>query len=351
MKPEDEQSNLNQLIDGYVLDFEKHDPHGFLSYQKLLEPMFVLEATCKQPFESSSRTYIFKDMIFSTSLANTYQAKLTREKNHESAIGSDYIVVFFYRDYPIRIQTETMETTVEPEQIVFADLTHSLVIHTTGINVVSMNFSRNMLDELVPLGEHFHGAVFREGPHKELLVAYLNCLEKVAAEILAKDAIHVTETMVRMVANCLIQSKDKRVFNKPNNQKLSLLQLKQAIDAQIEDPRLSTETLMQQFHVSRSGIYRMFEPLGGISKYIQNRKLDYAFKELAKYSEKKQNISMLAYRLGFSHSSVFTRAFKARFEINPTEVRDKMGKKGKQELPWDFDIALDSFKRKHFDKT
>ena len=250
----------NQYIDSYMLDFHKDDPYGYESYQKLLEPMFVLEATCKKKFESASRTYMLKDLIFATSLANTQQATLTRAENHESAIGSDFILVFFYRDYPIRIQAGEVLTQVEPEQIVFADLSKPLTIHTSSINVVSLNFSRNLINMLVPLNEHFHGLVFRDGPHKELLLSYLKGLEHVAADIMVKDSIHVTETIVRMVANCLLQSKDRKLLKETSQQKISLLQLKQAINTQIEDPRLSAESLLQQFHISRATIYRMFEP-------------------------------------------------------------------------------------------
>ena len=339
------QSAVNQLIDSYVIDFDSTDAHGYVSYQKLLEPMFVLDAECKRPFESSSRTYMLKDLIFASSIANTSHARLTRSANHESAIGSDFIVVLFYRDFPIRIRTDQHTVEVEPEQIVFADLSKPLTIETSGINVLSVNFSRNLLNALVPLTEQMHGNVFREGPHKELLVAYMKSLEQVAAQILTKDSIHVTETIVRLVANCVLQNKESIKLNVTGNQKVSLLQLKQAIDAQIEDPRLGPETLIAQFHVSRASNYRMFEPLGGVAKYIQNRKLDYAFHQLAKYSEKKHNISMLAYRLGFSQVSVFTRAFQSRFEMSPSEVRAKVGKKEKQPLPWELEIDLTQYIR------
>ncbi|WP_163099763.1 helix-turn-helix transcriptional regulator, partial [Acinetobacter baumannii] len=81
------------------------------------------------------------------------------------------------------------------------------------------------------------------------------------------------------------------------------------------------QTLLDEFGITRSTLYRLFEPVGGVSTYITERRLHYAFRQIAGGVEPHQRISQLAFALGFSHPSAFTRAFKDFFGISPRDVR------------------------------
>lgn len=324
----------DHLIESHTLSFGKNNSNGYEVYKKLLTSFFSIEAVQNGPFESTVNAFFFRDMVFISSMANTEDNTLTRHSRLANLPGSDYIVAFFCRSHSTSIKTNTLEAKVQPEQLVFVDMSKPFSIHASGINMLSLSFSRTLLESLIPGVQDIHGWVFTDGPHKELLLAYMKTLEVVAARIRSSDSVHVTETAVRMIANCLLHSGLGKSTSSASNLKLSLLDIKNAIDSQIENPRLNLEMLMDQFHVSRATLYRMFEPYGGVAKYIQRRKLDFAFRELSKYSNKKQNISMLAYRLGYSHASVFTRAFFARFGINPSEVRKELIKKERSPIYW-----------------
>ncbi len=337
------------FIDTYAVDFPKDDPDSYTKYQQLIQVMFKYEAECIQPFEASSRTYMLNNLVFASSLTNTYRATLARDEDLARSVAWDYVLVLLYREQPVHIKTEYGQFEIQPEELLFVDLSKPITIEAKHTNLLSLNIPTALLSPLVQIKDDWHGMVLREQPHTQLLANYMQTLEHIAPDIQTKDVVLVIDTILRMVANCLVNAspstQNKLAADSTSNVKISLFEIKHAIDAKIEDPNLSLDTLLQQFPVSRATIYRMFEPLGGVASYIQNRKLDFAYRTLSIQNEKKHNVSKLAYRLGFSHPSAFSRAFKTKFGISPSEIRVKTMGKLTQDIPWHFDIDLAPYKQ------
>src|SRR5690606_20811882 len=83
------------------------------------------------------------------------------------------------------------------------------------------------------------------------------------------------------------------------------------IEAELCDPALGTDTLVRRFFVSRPTLYRMFRPLGGVARYIRERRLLQAHARLREDPD--CTITFLLYDLGFDSERQFQRAFQARF--------------------------------------
>lgn len=91
------------------------------------------------------------------------------------------------------------------------------------------------------------------------------------------------------------------------------------IEAHLDDPALGCELLQKTFFVSRPTLYRMFQPLGGVSRYIRERRLMAARRRLR--DEPQHSITWLLYDLGFESERQFQRAFNARFGMSPMQWR------------------------------
>lgn len=91
------------------------------------------------------------------------------------------------------------------------------------------------------------------------------------------------------------------------------------IEAELCDPALGTDTLVRRFFVSRPTLYRMFRPLGGVARYIRERRLLQAHARLR--DDPDCTITFLLYDLGFDSERQFQRAFQARFGMSPTRWR------------------------------
>src|SRR5690606_8691975 len=84
-------------------------------------------------------------------------------------------------------------------------------------------------------------------------------------------------------------------------------------------PALGTDTLVRRFFVSRPTLYRMFRPLGGVARYIRERRLLRAHARLREDPD--CTITFLLYDLGFDSERQFQRAFQARFGMSPASWR------------------------------
>ena len=93
------------------------------------------------------------------------------------------------------------------------------------------------------------------------------------------------------------------------------------IDEHICSEELCPETIAREVGVSVRGLYRMFAKKGlVVAQYIKNRRLDFCAENL-RHCTGEQKLSALGYVWGFTDSSYFSTAFKARFGISPSEYR------------------------------
>jgi len=95
------------------------------------------------------------------------------------------------------------------------------------------------------------------------------------------------------------------------------------IDEHIRCEELCPEWLAREVGVSVRGLYRLFAKKGlVVAQYIKNRRLDFCAESLRQPGAE-QKLSALGYSWGFSDSSHFSTAFKARFGVSPGEYRKR----------------------------
>ncbi|MCA0421183.1 MAG: helix-turn-helix domain-containing protein, partial [Proteobacteria bacterium] len=92
------------------------------------------------------------------------------------------------------------------------------------------------------------------------------------------------------------------------------------IDRRIGDPALDARMLCSAFGLSRSALYRLFAPIGGVSDYIRQRRLARARLALNASARGRGGIGKIARQFGFSSDDAFSRAFKAQFGIAPRDA-------------------------------
>ncbi len=72
--------------------------------------------------------------------------------------------------------------------------------------------------------------------------------------------------------------------------------------------------------MSRSNLYRLFEDIGGVARYIQRERLLEA-QSILSDPARTQSISAIAEDLCFADASSFSRMFRREFGHSPSEVR------------------------------
>lgn len=95
----------------------------------------------------------------------------------------------------------------------------------------------------------------------------------------------------------------------------------------IDNPQLSVEILSTHMNISRASLYNKLFDYTGMSpiEFIRSVKLDKA-KDLLEKTDK--NISEIAYESGFANPNYFTKVFKNKFNVTPSEYHASI--KGKE---------------------
>lgn len=96
---------------------------------------------------------------------------------------------------------------------------------------------------------------------------------------------------------------------------------RQAVRRHIRSPALGPDLLCRELGVSRSRLYRLFEPLGGVMRYIQRQRLLAAHAALSDVANER-HIVQVAESYGFTDASGFSRAFRTEFGYTPREARE-----------------------------
>lgn len=92
------------------------------------------------------------------------------------------------------------------------------------------------------------------------------------------------------------------------------------IEQNLTRDKVQAKTLEEQFGLSRATLYRMFEPYGGLARYITQRRLERAFAKLADAPPARGLISRTAKEAGFDDPLHFSRNFRRAFGVTPSKA-------------------------------
>jgi YesN/AraC family two-component response regulator len=97
-----------------------------------------------------------------------------------------------------------------------------------------------------------------------------------------------------------------------------LEKLKKIVEERISDEMLSVESLTEEIGMSRAQLYRKVTALTGISgnEFIRKLRLQKAAQLLQQHAGP---VSQVAYEVGFSNLSYFSKCFKEEFGVLPSE--------------------------------
>lgn len=91
------------------------------------------------------------------------------------------------------------------------------------------------------------------------------------------------------------------------------------IDTHLGECELDERMIRLAFNLSRATLYRWFQGLGGVARYIRERRLRLAHRHLQRNPA--CSLTWLLYEVGFASERQFQRAFQARFGMSPASWR------------------------------
>ncbi|KJK18803.1 MULTISPECIES: transcriptional regulator FeaR [Pseudomonas] len=98
--------------------------------------------------------------------------------------------------------------------------------------------------------------------------------------------------------------------------------VQKVIDDSLGQANLTPVNLANRLNISVRHLYRLFEEQGdSVCRYIQRARLKRSAADLANPVLKRESITTIAYKWGFTDSAHFSRSFKKQFEQSPKDYR------------------------------
>ncbi|MFL1462424.1 helix-turn-helix transcriptional regulator [Roseococcus sp. DSY-14] len=138
----------------------------------------------------------------------------------------------------------------------------------------------------------------------------------------AEEAPHLAEAAVAMISACLLvgAAPDGAQPTQGRMEQARLLMRRHHGEATFTPARLAA-----MMGMSRTALYKLFEPQGGVTRALQRLRLSLAHATLCDPAHAGTGIGALAERHGFFDHTAFTRAFRAEYGYTPREARMAAG--------------------------
>jgi len=249
--------------------------------------------------------------------------QFTRDRALVARMGIDHVLAHVRLAGRSQVAAGGNEQDCDPGDICLLDLSRPLSARSTDYQALTVVLPRGLFSTNQGVLDALHGRVIRGAtPFGRMLNDHLRALGAHApgfSEREAAAAAQATATLLSAAVSGL--PAEERPGRAPDGTPI-LLALRRFIEAELASPDLNAESLGQSFGISRSALYRLFVPLGGVSGYIRQRRLARAYQDLAG-DGRGARVSEVAYRWGFESPAHFAQAFRAAFGHAPRDVRTR----------------------------
>jgi AraC-like DNA-binding protein len=190
---------------------------------------------------------------------------------------------------------------------------------STAIENISFVLPRDALDDLLPPFD-MHGLTLHDGL-AALLRTHLIELVEILPSLDLASARRVTDATINLIAACVAPSRDATERARAPLEFALATRVRRYVDRHLCSPELSPRTVSKALGLSRSTLYAICEPRGGVAAFIQKRRLDRVHAILADPRDRRP-ITEIAEQHGFASLAHFSRAFRRAFGYSPREARE-----------------------------
>lgn len=301
---------LGPDADGTALAFYRQNIE--ILYKLDLDP----EAAAR--FSSHAVTYQLPHAVFAK--VESVAQKLRRGPE-EIARGGDQILLHAQVTGELDSIYGGRACKVRPGDVVVLDYSREIESRATDFHAMYLMVTRAIVPRQL-LDPAAHGTVFPAASGAgQMLIRTMETLLHTADGLNRAEAGAAVDAVLTMAAGmleCALARDDD-----PNAAQLA--KALALIDCEVGNPNLSPALVQASLQLSRSSLYRLFEPLGGVRAAILERRLERTIKSLVKSA--KPALRTIARDHGFQSEEQLTRSFRGRFGLTPHQFNAMVRRK------------------------
>jgi AraC-like DNA-binding protein len=278
-------------------------------------------AQIARPFHGTIDTYWIGEFLF----ADVYTDELTLERTI-GRISQDNV-----RSIAFHIVTggdaETLVTRPGKRQeaaldvgVLAVDFDQPMHVLRRACQHATLFVPRTALEEVFPDPGALHGRVLGANePAAQLIVQRVKVLAASIAYLSFDDAYQRVQELVHLIAEAFGEQAGFRGSKPAIARAIAFDATRRFVQANLSEPDLSPERVVDSLGFSRARIYRLFQHEGGLHAYIRHLRLRTAADDLVRFPG--VPIAEIAFSIGFKSASDFTRAFRRAYGFAPQDVR------------------------------
>lgn len=291
-------------------------------YRQNIEILYKLdlEPDAAARFSAHAITYQLPHAVFAQvdSVAQTL-----RRRPEEIARGGDQFLLHVQVKGELESIYGGHARNVRPGDVVVLDLSREAESRATDFRSMYIMVARDMVPSQL-LDETAHGTVFRatSGAGKMLYRA-MEALIQTADGLSRAEAGAVVDGLLAMTAGML----ESVMAHDDDAGAARLAKALALIDRELGNSDLSPALIEASLPLSRSGLYRLFEPLGGVRAAILQRRLERTMKTLLNSKLVMPSLRSVSRKYGFQSEEQLTRSFRSRFGLTPHQFHAMVRRK------------------------
>jgi AraC-like DNA-binding protein len=271
-------------------------------------------------FSATIEGYLLEDIVFSRPQASCQKFDRTSLRIARDGIDHYMIELFFAGHTEMKVHGRIVRNT--PGQIVCFDLGDTLDSFNSEFDVICIFVPRARLSPLLVRPDSLHGAMpdVDSGPGL-LLSSYLRTLYQALPTLSPSDAPAAANALLQLTAAAFNSAAGAPDIGAGARHYGLLMRAQLYIRENLASRTLSAAEIARDLGISRTALYELFEPMGGVAAHIREMRLRKCLSEIVSPRHATTQIAEIAYRWGFDDPSVFSRAFRHRFDCAPSDLR------------------------------
>jgi AraC-like DNA-binding protein len=253
--------------------------------------------------------------------AETTAQSLHRDLGRVQRDGLDQYGFFLQVAGSRLVRANGVDSALMPGDLQFVDMAQEDCSIATDGRTTTLYVPRDLVEADVPEAWRLHGTIIRNTAAQIFANQLLTLFDRNCAwsPVMAG---FLERSLLSIAFGCLVESQTNEPPFAPDHLARSIRRrIEQYIDDNLADHELGAQAIGQEFGVSRSVIYRVFQVHGGLNRYILGCRLRRVRRLLQEGNER--TIAELAFASGFVSPAHFNREFRRAFGVTPTDVRNR----------------------------